>query len=519
MGVLERRLSTQLISLLLAATLPAHAIAPTAPAAADPHAGHQPAPPPASTPASPKTEDEHCPHCGDGAPKKPAGDHDHAAHCDHKAHGKSEGEHCAHCDGHKAEHKGHHGGHGGHGEHGAHGGHSAAAGHSGHTMTSGGVLGPYAMAREASGTSWQPDATPHHMGHDMAGDWMISAHAMLNLAHSWQDGPRGDDKTFVAGMLMASARRNFQNGDVLNFRAMLSPDPLMGKSGYPLLLASGETADGVSHLVDRQHPHDFFVELSASYSLALAKDESLFLYAGLPGEPAFGPPTFMHRQSAMNSPEAPISHHWLDSTHITFGVLTAGWVKDAWKLEVSAFKGREPDQDRFDIESPKLDSVAARVSWNPTPNWSLQLSWADQESVEQLEPEVDVKKLSASAIYTVALDNGGWWSTTAAWGWKDPSEGDTTNAFVLEAAYAPDRDWTVFARGEVTENPELSPVDEVETVGKLSFGAVRDFHVAENTRLGVGALYSVNFVPGDLEPSYGGDPDGAMVFIRLTTSN
>jgi hypothetical protein len=219
----------------------------------------------------------------------------------------------------------------------------------------------------------------------------------------------------------------------------------------------------------------------------------------------------------MDSPEAPISHHWLDSTHIVYGVLTAGWVKDAWKIEVSGFKGREPDQDRFDIESPKLDSIAARISWNPTENLSLQVSWADAKSVEQLEPDVDQKKLSASAIYTVPLADQGWWSTTLAWGWKDPSDRSATNAFALESAFAPNRDWTFFARAEVIEADELGPT--TETVGKISFGGIRDFHVGENTKLGVGALYSINFVPDALEPGYGGDPDGAMVFLRLTTSN
>ena len=91
-----------------------------------------------------------------------------------------------------------------------------------------------------------------------------------------------------------------------------------------------------------------------------------FVYAGLPGEPAFGPPSFMHRAAAMASPEAPITHHWLDSTHITFGVLTAGLVRDSWKLEASRFTGREPDEDRYDIERPRMDSTAVRASWNPT---------------------------------------------------------------------------------------------------------------------------------------------------------
>lgn len=68
----------------------------------------------------------------------------------------------------------------------------------------------------------------------------------------------------------------------------------------------------------------------------------------------------MHRTSGIDNPEAPISHHWLDSTHITFGVVTAGAVVNDWKFEASAFRGREPDQYRYDIERPALDSYAGR---------------------------------------------------------------------------------------------------------------------------------------------------------------
>ena len=123
---------------------------------------------------------------------------------------------------------------------------------------------------------------------------------------------------------------------------MLSPDPFMGADGYPLLLATGETADGRTPLVDRQHPHDLVSEVSVSLSHKFTDRLSGFVYLGLPGEPAFGPPAFMHRLSIMDSPEAPISHHWLDSTHISEGVVTAGVVLGGVKFEASRFRGREP---------------------------------------------------------------------------------------------------------------------------------------------------------------------------------
>ena len=176
-----------------------------------------------------------------------------------------------------------------------------------HAMPS--AFGAYASTRDASGTSWVPDASSHGGVHATAGDWMFMGHANIDGIYSWQDGPRGDEKAFAAGMLMGTAQRPVGDNGTLQLRAMISPDPLMGKRGYPLLLAAGETADGVDTLVDRQHPHDFVMELSASYAHRLSSSDSVFIYAGLPGEPAFGPPAFMHRPAAMVSPEAPITHH------------------------------------------------------------------------------------------------------------------------------------------------------------------------------------------------------------------
>jgi hypothetical protein len=346
---------------------------------------------------------------------------------------------------------------------------------------------------------------------------MLMGHALLNGVHDWQDGPRGDEKTFLAGMIMGAARRDFASGGTLNLRAMVSPDPLMGEEGYPLLFASGETADGVTPLIDRQHPHDLFMELSASYAQRISGADSIFVYAGLPGEPAFGPPAFMHRLTATDSPEAPITHHWLDSTHITFGVLTAGWVHDNVKLEVSGFRGREPDEDRYDIEAPRLDSTAVRVSWNPAENWSLQASWADVESPEQLEPEEDETRWSLSAIHARRLSNGGWWALTGALARKERSGGVALDAWLAEGALRPNEDWTFFARAEGIESDELGGDHHgpVEHFTKASAGAIRDWRVNENAVIGLGGLLTRAWAPDALAARYGGDQTGAMAFVRL----
>jgi hypothetical protein len=387
--------------------------------------------------------------------------------------------------------------------------------HSRDGMEMRGALGPYPMQREASGTAWRPDNSEPMGLMKTGGGWTLMTHGVLNLVVDHQSGRRGDDKTFASGMLMAMAKRPLGNG-ALQFKAMVSPDPLMGASGYPLLLASGETANGRDRLIDRQHPHDFLMELSASVSRNIGRNSAAFLYAGLPGEPAFGPPAFMHREAIEDAPEAPISHHWLDSTHISFGVATAGLVLDRFKIEVSRFNGREPDQRRWNIETGPLDSTAVRLSWNPTSRLALQGSWGHFVNPEQLEPGVDQKRLSASALYAREIAPGWKFAGTLAWGRKTV-EHHNDDAYVVEASLKHDA-WTVFGRGEMTENRELVGVEHAPAycVGKVLLGVVRDFPIADHLSIGAGGLFALNFVPNGLAGLYGGsNPTGLMAFARI----
>jgi hypothetical protein len=387
-------------------------------------------------------------------------------------------------------------------------------------------LGPYPITREGSGTSWQPDSTPHEGIHAAYGDWMLMSHALINGVYDRQGGPRGGDKTFAGGMLMGMAERPLGDG-TLGFSAMLSPDPFMGPSGYPLLFATGETADGRTPLVDRQHPHDLFMELAGSYSRNLSANASVYVYAGLPGEPALGPSAFMHRTSGMDIPEAPISHHWLDSTHIAYGVVTLGAVLDTWKIEGSAFRGREPDQYRFDIEPPGLDSFSARLSWNPIRELSLQVSWGRLHSPEQLAPNVDEDRFTASATYTQPFAENNVWSSTVAWGRKINNPGNTLDAFLVESEVIFKQTYTLFMRAERVAEDELLdlPMPQtldnpapIFTVTKVTVGGIYDFPVADHLKLGLGGLVSKYGVPGDLKPVYGSDPLSYMLFFRLKLS-
>ena len=407
-----------------------------------------------------------------------------------------------------------------------------------------GVLGPYPMARDASGTSWQPDASAMEGWHAWKGAWRLMAHGDVFGVFTHQGGPRGGDQWFSTNMLMGMASRSAAGG-VLTLRAMSSLEPLMGPKGYREILQTGETADGRTHLVDWQHPHDVAMELCALYAHALGPRASAFVYLGLPGEPALGPPAFMHRGSAAEMPTAPLGHHWLDSTHITYGTATAGVVMGAAKLEASAFNGKEPDQERWNIEPPRFDSWSARLTVNPWPWLSAQLSAGGLHGPEILHPTIDVRRYTASASYA----GGGRVRTeaTLAWGRNVRSAllptncplaalreaataacaasasappypaSRTSDAFLLEATVHLGAAHAAFLRAEYVEKDELFPSYDpfhvrVFPVPSIELGYRYALPLGGPVRIGLGASGAIALLPEFLDNEYGHRPRSFWVF-------
>lgn len=394
-------------------------------------------------------------------------------------------------------------------------------GHAGMNMSMQGMFGPYSMQREGSGTSWQPEATPAAGRMSMRGDWMTMIDGFVYLIADRQTGPRGDDKVFAQSMGMLMAQRKLGPG-MLGLRGMVSLDPAaIGRRGYPLLLQTGETADGITPLIDRQHPHDFFMELAASYSVPLGQSSSVFVYGGPVGEPALGPSAFMHRFSARRNPEAPLTHHWFDSTHIAFGVATLGATLGPFKVEASAFNGREPDQSRWNIETRKFDSWSTRFTFNPSPEWSFQVSYGDLKRPEQLEPDTDIRRTTVSGSYHARLPVGEW-QTTLAWGRnekREPSETKKLDGWLLESTLAIGQRHTVFGRFEQVNNDELiegsSPLaGQTFRVRKASVGYIYDFAKLGPATLGVGGLVGFPRIPAALDAEYGSSPRSYMAFVQ-----
>jgi len=380
-----------------------------------------------------------------------------------------------------------------------------------------GALGDYAMNRESSGTSWQPDSTEHDGIHTMLGDWHTMLHGSIDLIQNKQSGSRGDTEFYSASSLMIRSQQTFDSG-TLGLHGMCSLDPIMGKGGYPLLFQTGETADGVHPLIDRQHPHNAFMELAASYSYPLSADRSVFIYAGPVGEPALGPTVYMHRASGMDLPEAPISHHWLDSTHITNGVITLGYIFGGFKLETSAFHGREPDQFRYRIERGGLDSFSGRLTFNPHENWSMQISQGRVISPESLDPSKNLTRTTASLTFNNFFRLGST-QTTLAWGRNSPDRAQQTQAYLLESAYRLNGQ-SVFARLENVDKDELftssdSLYDRVFKISKMAVGYSMEFGHADHVLAHLGVEISSFIKPKALDAFYGSNPYGLMVFMRF----
>ena len=382
-----------------------------------------------------------------------------------------------------------------------------------------GMYGTYSMERDATGTSWQPASTQMPGIHRMPDDWFLMTHGYLTAIYDHQGGPRGDDKFFSENMFMFTAQKDFGSG-TFGLRSMISLEPAtVGCNGYPLLLQTGETCNGSTPLIDRQHPHDFLMELAAVYTVRFSDDNSLFGYFGLPGEPALGPPAYIHRFSAFFNPEAPITHHWLDSTHIVFGVATLGFVHHGFKVDASIFTGREPDQHRWGFEKPRFDSYSARLSFNPTKNIAAQISYGYLKSPEALEPNVNVQRTTASISYNKAWKANNW-QITAAFGRNQNQPGHNLNGYLLESAVELQSKHVIFGRAEYVAEDELflppSPnADKVFNVGKIDLGYIFEFPLIPYTLWGLGAVGSASFVPNSIQSAYGGTPLSYMAFLRI----
>ena len=383
------------------------------------------------------------------------------------------------------------------------------------------------MGAMGSGTSWQPSTGPMYMYHKVAGDWLLMVHYNAIIDMNSQGGPRGVTKFESANWFMHMAFHKLGKG-TLQLRGMFSFEPFtFPPGGSPLLFQTGESYKG-QPLIDRQHPHDLFMELSAQYTLPLYERGTWFAYFGYPGEPALGPVAFMHRASASENPSATLSHHLQDSSHISFGVFTTGVTYRWLKLEGSVFNGREPDENRYDFDSHRWNSRSARLSVMPNRNWTVQVSHGFLRSPEASEPNVDIRRTTASIQYNKPFNRGNW-ASAFIWGrnhTSSPGEVHNLNGYTFESTVNfLDKNYLYTRLELVDKNELLRPADRALLgisddhpsfrIGAYTFGGARDIWTTDKISMAIGSDLTFYSKPAILDQLYGANPVSWKLFMRL----
>ena len=368
----------------------------------------------------------------------------------------------------------------------------------------------------SSGTSWQPASVMPPMWMTSFHGWDVMAHGTVFITYNQQGGLRGVGKAESANYLMTMEQHSLGPGTLL-LRQMFSAEPLTSPHpGFPELFQTGETYHG-QPLVDHQHPHNVFSELAAMYSVPLRKTLSWFLYGGPVGEPALGPVAYLHRQSASEDPAAPLGHHLQDSTHISFGVVTTGFIIERFKVEGSAFNAHEPNEERWSIQPAPLDSWSLRGSAAPSRNWVAQYSYGHLSHPEAAEPGSQTRQ-TASIEYNRPFARGNW-ATTLVWGrvQKD-SESFPLNGYLAESTLNFVSKNYAYTRLELVDKDELfpsAPTHPSYRIGAYTFGGVRDFVHGPHWQMGLGADVTFYSEPAALDPIYGDNPVSFHVFLRV----
>jgi len=380
------------------------------------------------------------------------------------------------------------------------------------------------MSQEASGTAWLPSSTPIYGKMIMLNGNMLMVHGAVMPRYVNVGSKRGDRRFDAPNWGMAMFSHPLDSQSQIGLRGMFSLDPITeGGYGYPLLYQTGESWHH-QPLHDRQHPHDLMDEIAATYSHLLGGGKSAYLYIGYPGEPALGPPTYMHRLLAYDLADAPIGHHWQDATHITFGVATAGInFGSKLKLEASDFTGREPDENRYSFDKPRFDSYSGRLSFNPDADNALQVSTGFVKNAEG--DGANQHRITASWLYNRPLGEDSNFTTAFVWGQNNLSTEGKTNSYLAEADYQRGRD-TVFTRIENIQKsghelvlPEAELLGRKFSLGAYTAGYVRDLTHGAGIDTGLGFAVTADTHPSALDADYGtGMPVSFEIYLRLRPS-
>jgi len=351
--------------------------------------------------------------------------------------------------------------------------------------------------------------------------WQFMSDGDLFGVVNHQGGPRGAHEVPVTNWWMGMTSRPLGSTQ-LTFNTMISLEPVTaGKSGYAELFQVGEALNGLP-LVDRQHPHDFVMQLAAVWRIPIGDAAGVTIAGGPVGEPALGPVAFMHRASCAEYPFATLSHHIFDSTHIAFGVVTVAINRGAWRVEGSLFNGREPDENRWNFDFGTLSSASVRVWFQPTDSWEFQASTGHLVDPEELEPG-NIERTTASASWLKQNDQDfraitiGYGVNAAEHGMRQAMFTEGTRHVGLNSVFFRAESLQVETNVLLTDTVQTGDheTERKDIVSALTLGGVRDVLRWRGFEGGLGAAVTLYAVPEALKPSYGRHPVSWQLYFRL----
>lgn len=288
----------------------------------------------------------------------------------------------------------------------------------------------------------------------------------------------------------------------------------MGESADPLLQPISPKAD---ELIFGTRPAD----VTLSYVLPQQRRGTVFGYVGIPGEPAMGPPPSGMRQAAgLDRPDAHLYRIWSNAHDGGVNVFTVGYTWRDVTVERSTFSRKEDgEMRRPNGESLKLDSRSVRLSYKPSPLWTVQLSRGSLSGLDQLVPNADVRRTSISATYREDF-KGGYWQTTLAWGRNSRKLHESTSGYLLESSLRLEGEHVLFGRVEQVGSDELTQENELYRarmfkLNKVSVGYFHDMRGTGPAKIDVGVLASRHLVPAEMTDQYGKNPISYLMFLRL----
>lgn len=385
----------------------------------------------------------------------------------------------------------------------------------------------YLVDTESSGTSLMPGSAMMDMIRRNWDGWQTMVMAEAFLADTQQSGPRGADKLFSTNWSMFRANHALAGG-ILTLRTMLSLEPatITGRQ-FPALFATGETAFG-RPILDGQHPHNFFMELAAEYTHPLGAHSAFTVYGGPVGDIALGPTAYPHRISSVEFEFLPvIGHHWEDATHISRNVVT-GAISYRWfRVELSGFNGQEPNENRWNLPVPGIDSWATRVSIAPSMNWVAQASVGRLAHPESTS-FADVVRATASVTYNRPF-SAGWWASSAIWGRNHFTAPFARNrdAYLAESTVHLTSGSDYFGRFERVASDELleqaanisqalaEPPGPAYWVNAVTAGYAHEIPSLPFLRTSLGGAIEFYAIPQPLQHAYGRHPIGGQIVLRV----